>query len=74
MKLVECFLLFSFASFKGLFDLGTSSAFFTFLSKEKQSVRFINIFFVMGIHSVHCFSFISHFLDSSKLFQFNLGK
>ena len=39
------FLLFSFASFKGLFDLGTSSAFFTFLSKENQSSRFINIFF-----------------------------
>ena len=40
------FLLFSFASFKGIFDLGTSSAFFTFLSKENQSVSFINIFFV----------------------------
>ena len=40
------FLLFSFTSFKGIFDLGTSSAFFTFLSKENQSVSFINIFFI----------------------------
>ena len=47
------FLLFSFASFKGLFDLGTSSAFFTFLSKENQSARFINIFFLLGFHTIY---------------------
>ena len=39
------FLLFSFTSFKNILDLGSSSAFFTFLSKEQQSSKFIQTFF-----------------------------
>lgn len=40
------FLLGSFSSFIVLFDLGTSNAFYTFLSKKKQSVQFYVFYFV----------------------------
>jgi O-antigen/teichoic acid export membrane protein len=64
------FLLFSFASFKGLFDLGTSSAFFTFLSKENQSVRFINIFFCwVFIQFITVFVFVAFLIPEN---YFNL--
>lgn len=64
------FLLFSFASFKGLFDLGTSSAFFTFLSKENQSVRFINIFFCwVLIQFITVFVFVAFLIPEN---YFNL--
>ena len=60
------FLLFSFASFKGLFDLGTSSAFFTFLSKENQSARFINIFFCwVFIQFITVFVFVAFLIPES---------
>lgn len=60
------FLLFSFASFKGLFDLGTSSAFFTFLSKENQSSRFINIFFCwVFIQFATVFVFVAFLIPES---------
>ncbi len=38
------FLLASFAAFRQLLDMGTSNAFFTFLSQRPRSVRFIRIF------------------------------
>jgi O-antigen/teichoic acid export membrane protein len=38
------FLLASFAAFRQLLDMGTSSAFFTFLSQKQRSARFIRIF------------------------------
>ncbi len=38
------FLLASFAAFKSLIDMSSSAAFFTFLSKETRSKRFINIY------------------------------
>lgn len=38
------FLLASFAAFRQLLDMGTSNAFFTFLSQRPRSVRFIRMF------------------------------
>ena len=38
------FLLASFVAFKSLIDMSSSAAFFTFLSKETRSKRFINIY------------------------------
>lgn len=40
------FLLAAFTSLRGLLDLGTSSAFFTFLSQRKRSIKFIRLFWV----------------------------
>ena len=38
------FLLATFIAIKGLMDMGSSSAFFTFLSKRQRSARFISIY------------------------------
>jgi len=63
------FLISTFMALKQLVDLGTSSAFFTFLSKKQQSLRFVLNFWIFFIAKYVVVILLILFILPSELFN-----